>query len=70
MQVYEGLLAMAIRDLSHAANMFLDSIATFTAHELFDYTTCVFYAVVTAMVTLNRVDLREKVVDSPEVLQV
>lgn len=39
-------------------------------YELFDYKKCIFYAVITAMVTLDRVTLREKVVDAPEILSV
>ena len=61
---------MALRDFKTAANLLLESIATFTTHELFDYKTCVFYAVVVGMVALDRVQLKSRVVDSPEVLQV
>ena len=68
LKVYQGLLALALRDFKSAADFLLDSIATFTSHELFDYKTCVFYAVVSAMVALDRVELKKRVVDSPEVL--
>lgn len=38
--------------------------------ELFSYTRCVTYAVLTSLVALERVDLKAKVVDSPEILSV
>ena len=41
-----------------------------TRPELFPFTTCIFYAVVTAMVSLDRVSLKKRVVDAPEILTV
>ena len=38
--------------------------------ELFSYETCIFYTVLTAIPTLDRVSLKEKVVDAPEILTV
>jgi hypothetical protein len=38
--------------------------------ELFDYTRCITYAVLTSVIALDRPTLKEKVVDSPEVLAV
>ncbi len=39
-------------------------------NELFPYERCIFYAVITSIITLDRVSLRSKVVDAPEVLTV
>jgi len=38
--------------------------------ELFSYETCIFYTVLTAIPTLDRVKLKAKVVDAPEILTV
>lgn len=38
--------------------------------ELFPFSSCVFYAVVTALVALDRVSLKKRVVDAPEILTV
>ena len=45
LKVYEGLYAMSIRDFLKAANLFLDTISTFTSYELMDYDVFVKYAV-------------------------
>ena len=37
LKVYEGIYSMAIRDFKKAANLFLDTISTFTSYELKDY---------------------------------
>lgn len=70
LKVYEALYAMATRDIKRAADLFLDSIATFTTTELFPYETCIFYTVVTCVVALDRVALKKRVVDAPEILTV
>lgn len=70
LKVYEAVFSMYTRDFKRAASLFLDSIATFTTSELFDYTRCITYAVLTAVVALDRPALKSKVVDSPEVLAV
>ncbi len=38
--------------------------------ELFSYETCIFYTVLTSVPTLDRVSLKSKVVDAPEILTV
>merc|ERR1719447_1769123 len=44
LKVYEGLYAMAVRDFSSAAKLFLDAVSTFTSYELMDYVKFVEYA--------------------------
>jgi 26S proteasome regulatory subunit N7 len=70
LKVYEGVYCMIIRDFKRAAELFLDSIATFTCSELLDYKEFVFYCVVTAMVSLDRGTLRKNVINSPDILAV
>jgi hypothetical protein len=38
--------------------------------EIFPYKSCIFYAVVTSLIALDRVALKKQVVDAPEVLSV
>lgn len=70
LKIYEGVYCMLVRDLKTAADLFVSSIATFTATELLDYIDFVFYAVVTAMVSMDRKTLRKEVVHSPDILAV
>ncbi|CAI2375439.1 unnamed protein product [Moneuplotes crassus] len=70
LKVYEGVYCMIIRDFKRAAELLLDSVATFTCSELLDYKDFVFYTVVTAMVSLDRKTIRENVVNSPDILAV
>ncbi|RLM66664.1 26S proteasome non-ATPase regulatory subunit 6 [Panicum miliaceum] len=70
LKVYEGLYCMATRNFKKAASLFLDSISTFTTYELFTYDTFIFYTVLTSAISLDRVSLKQKVVDAPEILAV
>ncbi|KAK8488953.1 hypothetical protein V6N13_060927 [Hibiscus sabdariffa] len=70
LKVYEGLFCMATRNFKKATNLFLDSISTFTTYELFPYETFIFYTVLTSIISLDRVSLKQKVVDAPEILTV
>ncbi|GKV05417.1 hypothetical protein SLEP1_g17434 [Rubroshorea leprosula] len=70
LKVYEGLYCMSTRNFKKAANLFLDSISTFTTYELFPYGTFIFYTVLTSIISLDRVSLKQKVVDAPEILTV
>ncbi|XP_073318193.1 26S proteasome non-ATPase regulatory subunit 6 homolog isoform X1 [Primulina huaijiensis] len=70
LKVFEGLYCMSTRNFKKAADLFLDSISTFTTYELFPYDTFVFYTVLTGIISLDRVSLKQKVVDTPEILTV
>ena len=70
LKVYEAVFLTATRQFRRAAELFLDSIATFTATELMPFTKCVFYTVSLAVVALDRPTLKESVIDNPEILSV
>lgn len=70
LKVYSGLYALAIRDFEKAANLFLETVSTFTSYELMDYTQFVKYAVYASMIALERRDLHKKVVKGSEILEV
>ena len=61
LKAYEGVYLMSLRQFDKAADLFLETLSTFTSYELFDYNTFIFYAVVTSIVTLPRPKLKEKV---------
>ncbi|VVB07486.1 unnamed protein product [Arabis nemorensis] len=70
LEVYEGLYCLSTREFKKAASLVLDSISTFTTYELFPYETFIFYTALTSIITLDRVSLKQKVVDAPEILTV
>uniref|UniRef100_A0A5F5PW11 26S proteasome non-ATPase regulatory subunit 6 n=3 Tax=Boreoeutheria TaxID=1437010 RepID=A0A5F5PW11_HORSE len=70
LKVYQGLYCVAIRDFKQAAELFLDTVSTFTSYELMDYKTFVTYTVYVSMIALERPDLREKVIKGAEILEV
>jgi len=70
LKVYEALYSLSVRQFKKAANLLLDTVSTFTAVELVDYEKFIFYTVLTSLVSLDRVTLKKKVIDSPEILAV
>eukprot|EP01134_Creolimax_fragrantissima_P006634 CFRG6634T1 len=70
LKVYEGLYFMTIRNFKKAADLLLSTISTFTAAELIDYETYVIYTVLCSVIALERVEIAEKAVKSPEVHEV
>ena len=70
LKVYEAVFLLMVRDFKKASALFLDSIATFTATELLPYNQFILYAVSSSLVALPRAELKPKVIDAPEILQV
>jgi len=70
LKVYQGTYAMSIRDFKTAGTQFLDTISTFTSSELMDYVTFVTYTVIMSMISLNRKELREKIIKGAEIQEV
>lgn len=70
LKVYEGLFAIQTRDFKKAARLLVEATATFTATELMSTKNFILYCIITAMVGMNRKDLRESVVSNPEILSV
>lgn len=65
LKTYEALYLMSIRDFKKAADIFLETLATFTSYEITPYNTYIEYLVLLATLSLDRVKLKEKVIDSP-----
>ncbi|GLE10695.1 hypothetical protein PINS_up022912 [Pythium insidiosum] len=70
LKVYEGCYLLMARDFKKASRLFQESVATFTATELMPYNKMIFYCVITCVLSMGRVDLKKKIVDSPEILAV
>jgi 26S proteasome regulatory subunit N7 len=70
LKIYEGFHFMSIRNFQSASTLFLEALASFTADELFEFKTLVYYIVITGLLSLDRVTLQTKIIDSPEVLSV
>ena len=70
LKVYEGLHLLSNREFKKAAELLLESLATFTCLELVTYEEYIFFTVVTAAVALDRVTLKAKVLHAPEILSV
>ena len=70
LKVYEGMYKMSTRDFKGAVNLLVDSLATFASSELMEYKNLVKYTVLAASLTLSRPELKSKIIDSPEILEV
>jgi 26S proteasome regulatory subunit N7 len=70
LKTYECVYLMSIRDFKKAAELFLETLATFTSYELCDYRTFIYYLILMAMISLDRVTIKNKVIDSPDILSV
>lgn len=68
LKVYEGLYYVFIRDFEKGAPLLLDSLTTFASTEILTFQQFVFITVVSSLSVLSRADLKQKLVDSPEVL--
>lgn len=67
-KTYKGIHCLAVRNFKEAANLLVDSLATFTSIELTSYESIATYASVAGLFTLERTELKSKVIDSPELL--
>ena len=68
LKVYSGLYLVFTRDFKTAGKNFLEALMTFTSYELFDFKTFVFYTAVINIISVDRKDLKEKIIDNSDVL--
>lgn len=68
--VYEGLWLIKKRDLESAAVTLLSCVNTFNAPEILSFEQLVFYGVALGMVTLQRKELKAKVIDNSDIIAV
>jgi 26S proteasome regulatory subunit N7 len=70
LKIFEGVYCMMIRDLKKASDLFVSSIATFTAAEVMSYKELIFYTVVLALLTQDRKLIKNEIIHCPDVLAV
>ncbi|KAH9980921.1 PCI-domain-containing protein [Lactifluus volemus] len=68
LKVYRGLHLLSIRQFKPASALLIDALSTFTATELLSYNDFVSLTVISGTLTLNRVDLKKKIISAPEVI--
>ncbi len=70
LKVYEAMYLLVVRDFKTASALLQSCIATFTATEICEYNQFMFYALLTNVMNLPRVELQKKIVDNPQVISV
>jgi 26S proteasome regulatory subunit N7 len=70
LRIYDATRALLARDIPKANELFLATIASFNADEMYSPATNAFYTVICALLTLDRVELSTRIIDSPEVAAV
>jgi len=68
--VYSSCHNFRIRKFKESAEGLLDSIATFSASEIFNYEQLVKYVIISSVLTLDRSVIKKKLIESPEIRQV
>jgi len=61
---------MLIRDFKKASDLFVNSVATFTATEVMSYKDFVFYTVVLGILSQDRKTIKNDINHSPDILAV
>lgn len=61
LKIYKAYYLMSIRSFAEAAELFLATLPSFSAEELFDYKRNVYYTTLVSIVSLDRVTLKQKV---------
>ncbi|EJU05144.1 PCI-domain-containing protein [Dacryopinax primogenitus] len=67
LKVYQGRHMLSVRRFKEASDLLLDALSTFTATEVFEYNEFVTLTVLSGTLTLQRVDLKKRIISSPEV---
>ncbi|KAJ3930831.1 MAG: 26S proteasome subunit RPN7-domain-containing protein [Lentinula lateritia] len=69
LKVYQGQHLISNRQFKRGGELLLDALSTFTASELVSYNEFISLTAVAGALTLGRVDLKKKLINSPEVNQ-
>jgi len=68
--VYRGIQALRERNFKVAGQLLLKVAPSFTATEVIDFDKLVFYIVLVNIIHVDRVHLKKKIIDNPDILQV
>ncbi|CDK24637.1 unnamed protein product [Kuraishia capsulata CBS 1993] len=69
-KAYLGIYLMSTRMFEEAAKLLIDSLATFTSTEVTTYESIAQYALVCGTISLERQEIRKKLIESPEILSI
>ena len=70
LKVYEAMYLLTVRDFKASSVLLQSCIATFTCTEICDYNQFMFYALLTNVMNLPRIELQKKIVNDPQVISV
>lgn len=70
LKVYKAISSFLVRDVKSASKLLVDCIATFSCNELCTYKEFVVYATLSNLLYLPRTELKKKIIDGSEILQV
>jgi len=70
LKAYEAMEFLSVRNFQKGALLLLDTLSTFSAVELMDFESFIFYLIVSCVVSVERPIIKEKVLFAPEVLSV
>jgi 26S proteasome regulatory subunit N7 len=70
LKVYNALHKLLTRDVKGSAGLLIDGIATFSCSELCSYSDFILYIMISNVLHLPRTQIKEKIIDGPEVLSV
>lgn len=70
LKVYNALSKLLARDVKEAASLLIDCVATFSCAELCPYPEFVVYTMISNILHLPRTELKEKIIDGPDILSV
>ena len=68
LKVYEGLYLILTKNFKYTGKNFQEALMTFTSYELFDFKTFIFYTAIINIISVDRKDLKEKIIDNSDVL--
>lgn len=69
-KVYSALDKLLARNVKDSASLLIDCIATFSCTEICTYTEFIVYTIITNILHLSRTEMKEKIIDGPEILSV
>ena len=64
LKVFEGIYNLIVRDFSTAGKLFVDVLPTFNCPEVMSYEQLVFYSILTGIISMDRLSLKKKVIES------
>lgn len=70
LSAYKCMILMSFRDFATVSQLSSSTLTTFTSTELFSLDHFALTAVITSICSMSRVDLKKKIIESPDLIQV